>query len=124
MAGPGMKAAKQLQQGQGAFELIEQAFHLLRLAPASILAGYYLGTAPFVLCALFFWSDMSRSAFAEQRLAGGALGLALLFFWMKTWQAIFAPAKRLRALYFFESRLCFARHPNFAEYALWRGNLF
>ena len=85
-----MKAAKQLQQGQGAFELIEQAFHLLRLAPASILAGYYLGTAPFVLCALFFWSDMSRSAFAEQRLAGGALGLALLFFWMKTWQAIFA----------------------------------
>lgn len=85
-----MKPAKKLQEGKGAFELIEEAFHLLRLAPASTLASYYLGALPFVLALLFFWSDMSRSAFAAQRLAGGAFGLSLLFFWMKTWQAIFA----------------------------------
>src|SRR2546425_133599 len=85
-----MKQAKQLREGKGAVELIEEAFHLLRLAPASTLAGYYLGSLPFVLLVLFFWSDMSRSAFAEQRLAAGAFALALLFFWMKTWQAVFA----------------------------------
>ena len=64
-----MKATKQLQQGKGAFELLEEAFHLLRLAPASTLAIYYLGSLPFILALLFFWSDMSRSAFAAQRLA-------------------------------------------------------
>jgi len=85
-----MKPAQQLQQGKGAFELIEEAFHLLRLAPLSTVASYYVGSIPFVLALLFFWSDMSRSAFAAQRLAAGAFGLTLLFFWMKTWQAVFA----------------------------------
>ena len=60
------------------------------------LASYYLGGLPFVLGALYFWADMSRSAFASQRLAGGALGMAALFLWMKFWQAIFA--RNLRAL--------------------------
>src|SRR5438105_3938890 len=92
MAGPRMKQTSQLQEGKGAFELLEEAFHLLRLAPASMLASYYLGSLPFVLVLLFFWFDMSRSAFAEQRLAGGALGVALFFFWMKIWQSIFAQA--------------------------------
>src|SRR5580765_3961786 len=85
-----MKPTKKLQEGKGAVELSEEAFHLLRGVPASTLAGYYLGSLPFVLALLFFWSDMSRSAFAEQRLAAGALGLSLLFFWMKAWQAVFA----------------------------------
>ena len=85
-----MKASKRTEEAKAPFELIEEAFHLLRLAPASTLAAYYLGSLPFVLALLFFWSDMSRSAFAGQRLATGALVLSLLFFWMKTWQAIFA----------------------------------
>src|SRR5580765_7836489 len=85
-----MKPTTKLQEGKGAVELSEEAFHLLRGVPASTLAGYYLGSLPFVLALLFFWSDMSRSAFAGQRLASGALGLTLLFFWMKTWQAVFA----------------------------------
>jgi len=85
-----MKPTKQLQEGKSAVELIEEALHLLRGVPGSTLAGYYIGALPFVLAALFFWSDMSRSALAEQRLAVGALGLSLLFFWMKAWQAMFA----------------------------------
>ena len=85
-----MKPTEQRQEGKGAVELIEEAFHLLRLAPASTLASYYLGTLPFILVLLFFWSDMSRSAFAGQRLPVGALGLSLFFFWMKIWQAVFA----------------------------------
>src|SRR5437867_5928357 len=85
-----MKQTKTLQTGKAPFELIEEAFHLLRLSPASTLATYYLGSLPFVLVLLFFWSDMSRSAFAEQRLAAAAFALSLLFLWMKVWQAVFA----------------------------------
>ena len=83
------------QRGLGPVELIDQAFHLLRLQPVSALATYYLGAAPFVLGLLFFWSDMSRGAFAEGRLAPEAGGLVALFFWMNTWQALFV--RQLRA---------------------------
>jgi hypothetical protein len=75
---------------QGGIELIEEATHLLRLAPAGAFLSYYLGSLPFFLGVLYFWSDMSRSAFAAQRLPLAALGLALLLVWMKTWQAVFA----------------------------------
>src|SRR5882762_1082239 len=81
---------------KSAFELIEEAVHLLRQSPADVLATYYLGALPFVLGLLFFWADMSRNAFAPRMLVGGALGLAVLFVWMKAWQAVFA--RQLRAL--------------------------
>lgn len=90
-----MKHANRRQQGQGGIELIEEATHLLRTAPAGALAAYYLGGAPFVLGLLYFWADMSRNPFAHQRLAGAALGMALLFTWMKFWQVVFA--RKLRA---------------------------
>ena len=80
-----MKAAKQLAKAP--LELIEEAFHLVRLAPAGVLASYYLGSLPFVLALLYFWSDMSRSAHAEQRFIPGVLALTGLFVWMKTWQS-------------------------------------
>jgi hypothetical protein len=90
-----VKRADRRQRDLGAIELIEQAIHQLRAAPPATLASYYLGTLPFVLGLLFFWADMSRSAFAEQHLAGAALGVAALFLWMKFWQAVFA--RNLRA---------------------------
>ena len=83
------------QQGKAAFDLIEEAVHLLRTAPTATLAVYYLGAIPFVLGLLYFWTDMSRSPFAGQHLADSALGVAALFLWMKFWQVIFA--RRLRA---------------------------
>ena len=89
-----MKHARR-RQGKGAFDLIEEAVHLLRTAPPSTLAAYYLGAIPFVLGLLFFWADMSRSPFANQHLADASLALAALFFWMKFWQAVFA--QRIRA---------------------------
>src|SRR5512140_68006 len=85
-----MKAAEGTHQGKTAFEIIEEAVQLLRSHPANLLASYYIGSLPFVLGLLYFWTDMSRSAFANQHLAEAALGTALLFLWMKTWQAIFA----------------------------------
>jgi hypothetical protein len=90
-----MKGTHQRRQGKGAFDLIEEATHRLRTAPAATLAVYYLGAIPFVLGLLYFWADMGRSPFASQHLADSALGVAALFLWMKFWQVIFA--RRLRA---------------------------
>ncbi len=83
------------RQGRGAFDLIEEAVHLLRTAPAATLAVYYLGAMPFILGVLFFWADMSRNPFANGHLADASLVMSLLFFWMKFWQAIFS--RRIRA---------------------------
>ncbi|MDE3099198.1 MAG: DUF4129 domain-containing protein [Verrucomicrobiota bacterium] len=83
------------QKGKGAFDLIEEAVHRLRTAPVATLAVYYLGSIPFVLGLLFFWTDMSRSPFANQHLADASLAMAVLFVWMKFWQAVFA--RRIRA---------------------------
>jgi len=73
-----------------AVDLIDEATQLLRHSPVRLWLSYYLGSLPFVLGLLYFWSDMSRSALAADRLPGAALGLGLLFVWMKTWQAVFA----------------------------------
>jgi hypothetical protein len=85
-----MKRREQRRQGKGALELIEEAVHLLRLAPARVIVCYYVGAAPFLLGLLYFWADMSQSAFARERCGPAALGLSLLFLWMKTWQAVYA----------------------------------
>jgi len=84
------------QQAKDSLELIEEAIHSLRLAPLSSLTLYYIGTLPFVLAALYFWGDMSRSPFAGQRLIGWTLTLAALFLWMKTCQALFSRQMRCR----------------------------
>lgn len=89
-----MKRARR-QQGKPAFDLIEEAVHLLRTAPPAALAAYYLGAVPFVLGFLFFWAGMSRSPFACLHLSNASFGIAVLFFWMKFCQTLFA--RRLRA---------------------------
>jgi hypothetical protein len=83
------------RKGKGAFDLIEEAVHLLRTAPVATLAAYYLGAIPFVLGLLFFWTDMSRDPLANRHLADASLATALLFLWMKFWQVVFA--RRVRA---------------------------
>jgi hypothetical protein len=84
------KKQRREQQPTSATELIEEAMHLLRMAPASMLLKYYAGTLPFVLGLLYFWGDMSRHAVSRQYCAFMALGLGLLFIWMKYWQTIFS----------------------------------
>src|SRR4030095_16556767 len=85
-----MKRVQQLEEGHSGFDLMEEAFHLLRSARPATLVTYYIGTIPFVLGALYFWSDMSQSAFARERLGTASLGMAALYFWAKFWQSIFA----------------------------------
>jgi hypothetical protein len=85
-----MKPRRNPETTLGGLDLLEQSVHALRLASPATLLCYYVGAVPFVLAALFFLSDMSRSGRAEEHLVGGAIGLSLLFVWMKVWQSIFA----------------------------------
>jgi len=75
-------------------EIANEALHLLRVAPARALSFYAIGSLPFVLGLLFFWADMSRSAFAAEHCFPAALVMALLFVWMKVWQALYASELR------------------------------
>jgi hypothetical protein len=74
----------------GAVEILEQAVDLLRFAPIGAFLTYYIGTLPFVLGFLFFCTDMSCGATAGSHLPEASLGLAVLYLWMKCWQAAFA----------------------------------
>ncbi|HET6371049.1 MAG TPA: hypothetical protein VFG95_07625, partial [Nitrospiria bacterium] len=82
-------------EGKGALDLLEEAVHLVRLAPPGALFSYYAGSLPFVLGFLYFWADMSRSAFADRHCAEAALLVSLLFIWMKCWHSVFS--RQLRA---------------------------
>src|SRR5580692_2653863 len=91
-----MKPGERRKEGRGGLELIEEAVHLLRMNAGATLAAYYAGSLPFMLGLLYFWADMSRSPYAAQHLTGASLGMALLFLWMKFWQAIFVDSLRAR----------------------------
>jgi hypothetical protein len=84
-----MKQSKGKQR-KSAIRILEESIHLLRLSPVGLLSSYYIGSMPFVLGFLYFWGDMSRSAFAREYCAVSALGLAFLFVWMKCWHAVFS----------------------------------
>ncbi len=83
------------------FEILEEATHLLRIAPGMTLATYYAGSVPFILGLLYFCEEMSRSPFASQDLVGAALVLAILFLWMKTCQVMYC--RQIRAILAAES---------------------
>jgi hypothetical protein len=75
---------------RSAILLLEEAVHILRRAPLSLLSTYAIGTLPFVLALLYFWADMSRSADAQHYHAVASLGLVPLYVWMKCWHVVFA----------------------------------
>ncbi len=86
----GIMKAGHKKHHQSAIRVIEEAVHLLQSAPGSLLAGYYLGSTPFVLGLMYFWADMSRSATAGEHHTVAALSLAFLYIWMKFWHTVFA----------------------------------
>lgn len=81
-----------------ALDLVEEAVHLVRRAGWGPIVCYYAGGLPFILGLLYFWSDMSRGAFAAQRAVQAAFSMAVLFVWMKCWHAVFAAELRERLL--------------------------
>ena len=52
----------------GAVEVLDEAIHLLRLAPAGALLSFYVGSVPFVLGFLFFWLDRGRITLARRHV--------------------------------------------------------
>jgi hypothetical protein len=80
-----------------ALALVEDAMHLLRRTPAADWVIWLLGAVPFTVALLFFWAEMSRAAFAENHLFLSAWGLAGLFGWLKTCQAVFGSRLLARA---------------------------
>ena len=78
--------------------MIEEAVHILRSSPVALLTVYYFGSVPFVLGLLYFWADMSRSANAHEYSAVAAIGLSVLFVWMKFWQTLFMYQVRSRII--------------------------
>ena len=81
---------------RGPIELIEEATRLFRTAGFATLGLYYIGSFPFVLGFLFFWTEMSQDAFAYQSILPESFAIALLYLWMNVWQAIYASALRNR----------------------------
>lgn len=77
------------RHGRQAYDLLDEAAHLIRSAPLATHLWYAAGSVPFVLGLLYFWADMSRSAYAARHAGMAALGVALLFTWMKAAQSIF-----------------------------------
>lgn len=77
------------QRIKGALEIIEEAVYIIRRNFLNLLSVYFIGTLPFVTAFLYFWADMSKSAFAGDRIVSASLGLALLFIWMKCWHVIY-----------------------------------
>lgn len=79
-----------------ALDLLEESVHLLRVTPAMDYLVWAAGMGPFMLGLLYFWADMSRAAYAITRLLPAALGLAVLFLWLKICQSVFAARQLAR----------------------------
>lgn len=91
-----MRNKKKRGDERNGFELVGEALDLFRILPLSTIAVYYIGAIPFIVGLLFFWADMSRSAFAKNHCVEAALGMAILFLWMKCSQAVFSSMVRDR----------------------------
>ncbi|MDA0812250.1 MAG: hypothetical protein O3C21_07695 [Verrucomicrobia bacterium] len=83
------KRKTDIDRSRNALALTEQAFHLLRTAPLAAHCWCYLGMVPFAVGLLFFSTEMSRGAHAEDHLINASLGIALVYLWMKICQAMF-----------------------------------
>jgi hypothetical protein len=80
---------KKTEEVHGALDLSEEGVHLIRRAPLRLLLQYYVGSFPFVIGFLYFWADMSRGAFAHRHISEAALGVSVLYIWMKCWQSVY-----------------------------------
>ena len=70
--------------------LLEDAAHLLRRAPLDTLLCHWIGSVPFVLMLLVFWSHLTHPPVADLTCAAESFGMALLLIWMNCWRAVFA----------------------------------
>ncbi len=88
------KERRRLRTGMPALDLIEDAVRLLRRTPIEAYLAYLLGAIPFWLVLFYFVSDMTQNAYAPSHVSEAALGVSLMFGWMKCWQTVFAARLR------------------------------
>ena len=69
--------------------LAEEGLQLVFRSGLISIMTYLIGTLPFLIGAIYYWSAMLHSAQAYSFASSGALGLAVLFVWMKTLQSRF-----------------------------------
>lgn len=93
-----MSARRSNGTNPGAIELLEEAVHLLRGAPAAAWATYLAGVTPWLLGLSWFWASASWLAPHPAELLWRSIGLALLYLWLKTTQAAFCARLRARRL--------------------------
>jgi hypothetical protein len=93
-----VKKPAQKNDAPGAIALIEEAIHLLRSAPAAAWAWYLAGAVPWVLGLGYFWAVSSWFSPRPEQTLWHAIGLTVLYLWLKTAQAEFC--RRLRAVRF------------------------
>jgi hypothetical protein len=74
---------------RSAIDIMEEAVHVLKKDPF-LLVPYYIGSLPFVLGLVYFWTEMSTGSSAWRYSSQAAWGLSLLFLWMKVWQTVYA----------------------------------
>ena len=79
-------------------QVAEDAFLLLKNAPASVFTVYFLGTCPFALMLIYFIADTTRNPFAELNLATNTLILVATYLFMKLCQV--AAVRKLRQLFY------------------------
>ncbi|HZU27681.1 MAG TPA: hypothetical protein VFA04_19275, partial [Bryobacteraceae bacterium] len=70
--------------------LLDESVALLRAAPASAWLAWAVGSLPFALGVIACITEMTSSADAPAALPGHALGVAVLYLWMVSWQTVFS----------------------------------
>ncbi len=84
------RRVKRRRRETGAVQILEEAFHLVRVADAGGFWIYYLGAVPWALGLLYFIADMSRSSLADRDAAFAALAMTGLWLWMRYCRAEFS----------------------------------
>jgi hypothetical protein len=86
----GSKQRKRLRRHErSGLQILEESFHLLRLAGVRHFWTFYVGAVPFAVGLLYFTADMSRSSREGGEPAVAALAMTGFFFWMRFCQAKF-----------------------------------
>ncbi len=89
-------ATKARKKGPSAFLLAEEAVQLLLQTGLVAMSIYAIGSVPFVLGLIAYAGTMAHSGLAHHYLGTGALGLTMLFLWMKVFHARFSQHVRAR----------------------------
>ncbi len=76
--------------------LLEESLCLLKMASPSLWLIYLAGAIPFAVSLVIFSATLWESAFAAQQLGTAALGLTVLFFWLKICQVAFVTGLHAR----------------------------